>query len=248
MPFLVFFLSVMSERFSFIGFFPASALLCLVLVACAEDSLPTGRQSMRLTPCTAVGSPFASLDLMEWPAYYHDTVADVVDAHLRQMGDITHASLQCTASETVQVEDATDELRAVARSLPAWKARADSLSQSELTPVLLEFLRIYECSLNEWRDERWAKSLSGADMGARSVRMLAENQLIEYELTIAHPILERTLLIVAGFDRLRPLAYGTECLKRTSLDLRNVLGLAAEATACLPRTWDARGSLRDLTD
>ena len=45
-------------------------------------------------------------------------------------------------------------------------------------------------------------------------------------------------------DRLRALESGMECLARTSLDIRNALGLAAETAACLPRAWDARTSLR----
>ncbi len=238
----------MSDRSRSVGSPMTLALLCLLLASCAGEGRREADQSAHLAACTAVGSPFASLPLSAWPEMYHRTVAQAVDAHLRQMGGIAEVPLQCTASETIRVEEATEELRELARSLPAWKSRADSLSESELTTVLLEFLRIYECSFNEWKDVRWSKSLSGADVGARSVRLEAENTLITRELTVAKPALERTLLIVSGFDRLRPLSYGTECLKRTSLDLRNVLGLAAEATACLPRSWDARGSLRDLAD
>ncbi len=223
--------------------------LTAVLTAC-RDRTQEGAQARRLPPCTAEGSVFGGMRMAAWPEHYHRTVAAVVEAHLRRGSEVATAPLLCTAADAAWTEEATEELRAMARMLPAWRGEADRLREADFVPVLLEFLRIYECSLNEYRNTRWAlRTQTGAvERGPLLQRFLEENALIERELTIAQPALERTLLVTGGIDRLRPLAYGTECLKRTSLDLRNVLGLAAETSACLPRAWDVHGSLRDLAD
>ncbi len=65
-------------------------------------------------------------------------------------------------------------------------------------------------------------------------------------MATARPTLERTLSIIGGLDRLNLLKLDIECLRRASLDLRNTLGLVAEAASCMPRSWDVRGSLRDM--
>ena len=66
------------------------------------------------------------------------------------------------------------------------------------------------------------------------------------EVALARPTLHRTLSLIGGIDRLRPVDSSFECLQRASLDIRNILGLTAEVTSCLPRILDTRGSLRDL--
>jgi hypothetical protein len=73
----------------------------------------------------------------------------------------------------------------------------------------------------------------------------SDAQLIAKERRIARPVLQRTLQLIGGMDRLEPLGVDIECLKRTSLDIRNSLGLISQAASCLTRIEDTQGSLRD---
>lgn len=237
----------MSDRAATIGRLGAAGIALLLLLSCNSKLTQENRQSAHLAACTASGSSFATRPLQEWPAYYHGTVAQVVESHVQRMNSVTSVPLLCTAEDAHLVESATDALQDLAAALPAWRSAGTALRESDMASVLLEFLRIYECSLNERRQTRWV-AIPESDVGKLLMSASEEQKIIERELTLAQPALERTLLVIGGLDRLRPLSYGTECLKRTSLDLRNVLGLAAEASACLPRAWDARGSLRDLAD
>ena len=125
----------------------------------------------------------------------------------------------------------------------------NALSELDFPVVLQELLRVYECSLLE--RQAFLPTLILQEHGGMNHwefldQQAEENQAINSDLRIARPALERTLQIVGGYDLLRPLALDIECIKRTSLDLRNVLGLAAEVSTCLPRSWDGHDSLRDL--
>jgi len=234
-----------------------SRLLLLALLAgCSSVPGFQWAGGERLAPCTMVGGPFEKIELKKWPETYHGTVSKVIEAHLKQLGDASSAEISCTASDYPSMMKASGELRSLASSLPPWKGR--SVSELEIGPVLLEYLRVYECSL---QDKRYYLALSplqqssstssrapGPTLGEYNEQISEEEALINRESVSARPILERTLTIVGGLDRLRPMALDIECLTRSSLDLRNTLGLTAEAAACMPRIWDTRGSLRDLPD
>jgi hypothetical protein len=152
---------------------------------------------------------------------------------------------------------ASEELKKMAKMLPVWKEddkALEDLSEADMAPVMLEFLRVYECSLREremylsiyiLRDEDGSGSLLFGDYVDRKEE---QDQQIHRELIIARATLERILGLMGGYDRLRPLALDIECIKRASLDLRNVLGLAADASSCMPKSWDTHGSLRDLPE
>jgi len=226
----------------------------LLLAACEDFTTPRARQFTALAPCTASGTTFETMKFDEWKDEYHKRVSEVVEAHIQSIAQTSQNPLQCTAEDYASVLRPSDKLSALASELPAWKDRTDGLSEADAGSVLLEYLRVYECSLNE---RRYLLSVSPLlpterdtpmDIGDLNTEVRKEVAIIEKEVAIARPILERTLTIVGGYDRLRPLMIDIECLKRASLDLRNVLGLAAEASACMPRIWDTHGSLRDLKD
>ena len=130
----------------------------------------------------------------------------------------------------------------------------------DVGPVLLEYLRTYECALNERKNfigiivPKENASNAGQNVSVSMDRILyndttdEQRSTIDHELAVSRATLNRTLTIIGGEDRLRPLSLDIECLKRVSLDIRNITGLISQASACLPRIRDARGSLRDLPD
>ncbi len=240
-----------------------SALLpaLLVLGGCTHilTTSPVGQDETRLAACTGKDTMFAEIPFNEWPQKYHSTVASVVDAHEDNLKDIDTLKLECTADDYASTLKPTGALKELARTLPPWKeSRAlDKLSEMDLGPVLLEYLRLYECALLERRDSlsiEVLKDFAGSSSSKDTTAMPREDfnktgndqrRTIDQEIRIARPTLDRTLLLVGGEDRLRPLSMDIECLKRTSLDIRNIMGLVSQATACLPRVRDARGSLQD---
>jgi len=220
------------------------------------------REGDRLAACTKEGTPFETLAFDEWADTYHETVAEVVEAHMDSLRSTNTAKLQCTAEDYVSMVKPTDELRELAESLPPWQTDAarDNLSETDIGPVLLEYLRTYECSLSERRNflsiilpREWRQSSSSKANTALGNLELSKSTVegqraIDYQLLLSRPALDRTLLIVGGHDRLRPLSLDIECLKRVSLDIRNIMGLVSQTSACMPRIRDARGSMRDLPD
>lgn len=223
----------------------ASALLC----AC-EDSSNRGLAALKLPPCSAENSIFAEKPYKEWKDIYHTQVDKVIEAHMKAMNESAKKPLQCTKADQNALVPATDELKETAKMIPAWKDRIQDLKETDMQAVLLEFLRIYECSLDEnilflpvnltARD--------GEQRGAFTDDMTEIRTASAEEKSLSRETLNRTLSIVSGFDRLQPLTLDIECLKRSSLDLRNILGIASDVSSCLPRIWDAKGSLRDLKE
>jgi len=208
----------------------------------------------RLAPCTAKGSTFEKMDTKQWPKTYHQTVSGVIEARLDTLNNVSGTEINCSAGDYPSMMKANGALSGLATTLEPWKGKKN-ISELELAPVLLEYLRVYECALQE---KHYFQAISPLDVSSASskdrsprlgdynTQVEEESKLISKELASARIILERSLSIVGGLDRLSPLAMDIECIKRTSLDLRNTLGLTAEAAACMPRIWDTRGSLRDL--
>lgn len=245
----------MSEHRFSVGFLRVltCSLAVLLLSACVDTLSNEGREFVRLSPCSASGSIFARTPFNKWPETYHGRVSQVIEEHLKQVGTAVNQALQCTAEELDAAQPALSGLRSIAADLPAWGRDPDRLarlSQSDIGVVLLEYLRVYECALNERRTLLAVlvptENAAAMERGDALREEADQEQTIEDELRIARPATERTLTVISGFERLRPLGLELECVKRASLDLRNVLGLAAEASACLPRIWDTHGSLRDL--
>lgn len=229
--------------------------LALTLAACTDNNTARqGQRSERLAPCAADGSPFADLPFREWEAYYHERVQEVIEAHMDSLTKTTTLPLQCTAESYADLVPASGPLRQLASTLPAYRDGAADLTEVDMAPVLLEFLRVYECSMKQ-REEYLSVYVPREESSGRTMNLgdffevkAEQKKIMEEEMRVSRLALERTLGLVGGYDRLRPLTLDIECIKRASLDLRNVLGLAADASACLPRAWDTHGSLRELPE
>jgi hypothetical protein len=185
--------------------------------------------------------------LEHWQDLYRVTVKEVLEAHDRPR------IAQCT--EAGGDNPPTDELKILAASLPPWQKKKsfDALIETDMPAVLLEYQRLYECALNERLSFLLPTVVSDMKSSDGSVNVAPlknslddEQANIQQELALTRPVLHRVLGFVGASNRLSPLVNNLECLERASLDIRNALGLAADASACLPRAWDARGSLRDF--
>jgi hypothetical protein len=240
-----------------------TVLGALLLCSCTNilTTSSTGIEGARLAACTGTGSMFETLPFSKWPDTYHKTVADVIDAHENTLRDTNIEELQCTAPDYPSIVKPTLYLKNLAKTLAPWKdtKKLNSLSEMDIGPVLLEYVRIYECALAERKNylsilvpREFASSASAANTTKTMDRISyneavdTQSRTIDHELAISRLTLNRTMLIVGGEDRLRPLSLDIECLKRVSLDIRNIMGLISQASACMPRIRDARGSLRDL--
>lgn len=212
-----------------------------------------------LTPCSRFTKsymqlPFRDGDFAEWPKSYHKTAAAVIEEHLQSFA----RAPKCEATTGNDVLPAGPELKKLAGKLPGWKNA--EVSQWEMSSVLLEFLRAYECSLQErlyfLHPDALNELESKLEAAGESTENIALTQLIDetseedrviaMELATARPTLNRSLAVLAGLSRLLPLHTELQCIERASLDIRNALALGAEAGACLPRIWNAKDPLRDL--
>lgn len=237
-----------------------------------DESLRIGTT---LAPCTMQGTAYAALPFRQWPQTYHGAVTAVVDAHLQQMG-VSSGVLPATKQTAKQGEEgeapvldcsridevlqpATPALIALAQEYAPWQAedRIASLSRADTAAVLLEHLRVYECAWKEALvfDELYAQrgmytQSAGTQRAVTRDQLLAETLVLRTtaaeELLVARAAMNRTLVLLGGYERVGSFRIAMECLARASLDLRNSLGLLTEAGACLPRAIDKRGSLRDL--
>ena len=210
-----------------------------------------GQSLTHLQSCSAEDSPFDSLPPDQWQQMYHARVDAVVEEYLESMGAVESIPLTCTDENAALLTEPPPMLRSLAQELSPWK-EGIRLSDSDTPAVLLEYIRVFECAMRERGHSLPIKVLEEAQEPLNQMELsrktTQEDAIIERELATARATLERTLTMLGGFNRLRPLALDLECLKRTSLDLRNVLGLTADTSACLPRAFDARGSLRDLPE
>lgn len=245
-------------------FLAGTLVLCAALAGCGVSDAEVGNSILKLPECSGKGTAFESLTLDEAKNTYHAAVSEVVNAHVSDLEDINTRPLQCTANDYRGLMKPTAALNAMAAQLPEWgRSRGAALSEADLGPVLLEYLRVYECSLQERssfligfvQDEQSTTETldSGGEIDVIERSVLATEQqrqrdILNEELLTARPALERTIAFLGAVDRLRPLSAELECLKRASLDLRNAMGLTAEAASCMPKIWDARGSLRDLAE
>lgn len=230
----------------------AALCVCALLTACGNDYAP-GTQSQRLPACSAEGSIFADTPFDEWADLYHGKVSAAVESHLDTLRNASELPLQCTAEEYADVVPATTALREIAAYLPGYREgnKLESLNEADIGAVMLEFLRVYECSMLERKSYLLIRipQEEGTMMSWELLDIKKEQeQKIDDELNVSRATMEKTMALVGGYDRLRPLALDVECIKRASLDLRNVLGLASDASSCLPKAWDTHGSLRDLAE
>jgi hypothetical protein len=271
----------MNDRPSGIGWI-ALALGTLLLGGCSYWSGGSRLSGEALAPCTGSGSMFASLlpltipqnqedydrmrrdgrapmSIQQAAQLYHQTVGGVIDAHME-----LHTNKASVCQETPANAGASGPLSALAASLPPWKSetRKNALMEREMHGVLLEYLRIYQCSLLEYKDAAYEPAISWwytqqnltvvsdeyVDSISRENALTAAGEiqrLVDREAGIARTALQRTLAFVGGVDRLHAGDVDFECVRRASMDLRNVMGLLSEALSCSAKALDARGSLRE---
>ena len=219
-----------------------------VLAACSGSALLFSKDPEPI-PSKKNGTENEKNKIEKWRDLFDENVSEIVTAHL----DPGRLTVSCT-EQSSRVQPSA-ELLAIAKDLPPWRKGSDllALSEMDMGAVLLEYLRVYECSLKEHllfmpgyleRDLRVTPNLNLEDV--YTVEDPKRRRQIQDELVLARKAIERTLAVTGSADRLRPLDTNFECLQRSSLDIRNILGLAADTTACMPRVWDARGSLRDI--
>jgi len=236
--------------------------VAVLLAGCGFSEPDAGNSILKLPECSNADTVFATLQIDSMAGVYHSTVARVVNAHLNELTDINTRPLQCTANDYRGLLQPSDPLQDLANQMPEW-GPSRPVSEADLASVLLEYLRVYECSLLQraqflnvfiLREQgTLEQTIDGFQLQTLPTDTLTKESarqadLIRTELATARPALERTLALLGGIDRLRPLAAELECLKRASLDLRNLTGLAAEAASCMPKIWDSRGSLRDIAE
>lgn len=233
----------------------------------APSTAPRARGLLRESgpPCTGQGTAFATLPFRQWAPVYRVTTDGVVEEALATLQSLESTPLACTEGNAALVLPAQPKLKELAASLPPWKdsAALSHLSQLQAGSVLLEYLRIYECA----NVERWYALQSNVEL--RRQGTLQENHsagaadsdwqsgdfanetdreraTIEQEMRVARPTLHRVLTVVGGLAKLNGPTVNAACFLRTSLDLRNVLGLLADTAAHLPKAA-GRTSLRDLS-
>ncbi len=216
-----------------------------------------------LAPCSRYEERYRQLGfedalLQDWPAMYHARVNNVIEEYLEPSSPL------CSAENSTDLLPSGEELLSLATSLPTWNDPRIPLSRLDTSRVLLEYLRVYECALMEFETflpydtakEEFSKEFFRignlpffdfffSDLVKESFDRSA---LIKSELSVARNALERTLTLLGGFERLRPLEAELECMQRLTLDVRNISALTAETSACLPRIWNARDPLRDMKE
>jgi len=215
-----------------------------------------------LGPCTRDDEAYRTLDFIqqpfdEWASTYHGTVNNVIEEHFKSK------DIKCTADDYKNFMSPGPQLRGLATNLAPWKdpEDADKLTQFDVGIVLVEYLRVYECALVEYsffqapevvrerfRNDSPPSVVLDFFYGNLVEEMFRRTSIISNELRTARKTLYKILDILGSYDRLLPLQAELECLQRTSLDIRNVLSLTAEASACLPRVWSAKDPLRDLQE
>jgi hypothetical protein len=191
-------------------------------------------------------------------ALYHAAVSAVVSAHMN-----LHTQKTDSCKETAPFKPATPALSGLAGQLPPWQSeeRLGTLTEQQMTGVLLEYLRVYKCSLFEYDQNRFASDeiwwYAQKNMVDDANEYLPDSNpyqdtapveidlLVNRESWLASEAMQRTVAFLGGVDRLHAGDVDFECVRRASLDLRNVLGLLSEALSCAGRALDAKSSLRD---
>ncbi len=206
--------------------------------------------------------------VQEWSYLYHSIVSAILDGHLEPETE------QVTCDQNPHLA-ASGPLAAIAMHLQPWApgrpgedvtATVEPPTESDMPAVLTAYLRAYTCALQERERELFqsvtAEAFDGHDeafemdpheggdedlsLTAILDEVGAELLLIKEELRTVGPALARTLQYVTNRDRFSMIGTNMVCLERASLEIRNIMGLNAAVSACLPRAWDARDPLRDI--
>lgn len=202
----------------------------------------------------------------KWKDEYHNRVDRVVDEYIGSL-EIDKSTIDCSALDPSQFNVAGSEMLNLASELEPWKKPSEllKLTKNDTSAVLLEYLREYECVMEERRQQ--VLYLSGKDKQAHEDETdneellwyqplqgeLAETVIIDAEIGdgkreksgVARESLNRTLLYMKNLNPLMPVMVEAECLQRISLEARNAIALSAEAVSCMPRMTNAKDILRD---
>ncbi len=209
-----------------------------------------------LSPCSRFDDRYTTLlfestYIDEWPEIYHDQVDRVIEEYLEPR------EIQCDAENYEAFLPPGSELLDLASKLPTWNDPDVPLSEYDISRVLLEYLRIYECSLMEFDEflqfdtakEEFSKpGIFEIFFFENMTQSFDRSAIIRKERAIARQTLHRILTLIGNFGRLRPLEAELSCTQRFSVDIRNISALTAETSACLPRIWNAKDALRDYKE
>ncbi|MCK5019054.1 MAG: hypothetical protein KAS32_18480 [Candidatus Peribacteraceae bacterium] len=198
--------------------------------------------SVVLAPCTLNDIRYSHLSfptkpLEEWSEDYNTKVNEIIEEELKPTNP---EDIDCMADSFLSSKASNATIK-LAEKLPPWQGVSnieDNLKKSDVGFVLLEYLRIYECALEE-KDYFLNKDLNTQQF---------ERDIIRKQLLLSRPVLERALAILSGETKLSSLDAELVCMQRASLDARNGLALSADASACLPRTWESKDVLRDIKE
>ncbi|MFA6523728.1 MAG: hypothetical protein WCS85_05165 [Candidatus Peribacteraceae bacterium] len=239
-----------------------ASCLPLLLVSCGAPQQwdPTGGLTPAQKPGTSTGRTIPGLrpcganpDL--FPQNYEDPEAKAWDQQVTQR--ITLAiEMTYQKQKSPSCDDdgkAVPLVQTIAKSLPQWKDLNRTPTAADTGDVLLDYLDAYGCALKaksattivndlQVRANQLEDPLTYPEAVEKALEWRKE---VEERLGEEREALRRTLFLLQGGSRISPLEHSLVCLTRASKDLRNVLGLLAEAATCIPtRTWDVQGWLR----
>lgn len=230
------------------------AMVTVLLTSCTQIISEEGATMKRspLPPCTREDTPFENVEFKFWSRDFNRAIDKIVTADLRRQEE--GGRVICNTNNEAFLPP-TPALREIARELPPWSPDRNpgalrQLSESDVGAVLIELLRTYECSLREYRFFLPSEPLIGGEedssplyIGDYLEEIVESDDIIAQGLVLARANVRRTIALLGPLGLLQPLQDELTCIQRLSLDLRNTLGLTAEVSSCLPRTWDTRGSL-----
>lgn len=190
-----------------------------------------------------------------WKEQYDQAVEDIIQSQISN----DNFNPKCDAESMSEFLEPTNEMKTIAEKLPPWRDTddLDDLSRLDFAPVLQEHLRMYECAMVErtyFLMHDIAIELGAMYAGDPIYWQTVFNEYIDQrskiisELRLARSSLHRALALLGGTERMRVLQAEVECIQRASLDIRNGISLGAEATSCMPRTWNAKDPLRDYDE
>ncbi|MDD3896337.1 MAG: hypothetical protein PHU04_00615 [Candidatus Peribacteraceae bacterium] len=190
-----------------------------------------------------------------WSREYNERVNVIVEEYRSMDG----SEIDCLSDSLETLLPAGRNMLALAGQLPPWEDPQDlaQLSYMDTNTVLLEHLRMYECALvgryfylfgDVMKEMQAIYGQKDAILWWGNVfrEFQKQERKIRHEIAVSRTSLNRVLLLLNGYGRLRSLEMEVECFDRATKDFRNALAAAAEASACLPRAWDAKDPMRDL--
>lgn len=188
-----------------------------------------------------------------WSDTYDENVEAVITEYVNPDFDVPDC--EAATSDLLLVPPPT--MVNMAKRLPPWEHPADynKITRHDLGPILLEYLRTFECSLVERNlflpvdvaDEMLFQAGSTGSvlwMNVFKEHAAQRRKIVEY-IESTRKTMHRLVTLVGGTEKMRLLNAELECVQRASLDARNGFALAAEAASCMPRIWDHKDPLRD---